>query len=168
MVLWPVVGLLAFDPHAAIVAPPEITVTITGAVGLNGWYTSNVTVDWQVDGETSSSGCDTVTLSADTPGTTITCTAANGGDQTIKSVTIKLDKTAPSAGAAAERPPDSNGWYTQPLTVSSSGQDDERVEATEPPRIAVERRLGVRNLVGGAGGRGLVRHLRYPNGRKSR
>ncbi len=103
VVLWPVVGLLAFDPHAASVAPPEITVTITGAVGLNGWYTSNVTVDWQVDGETSSSGCDTVTLSADTPGTTITCTAANGGDQTIKSVTIKLDKTPPSAAAAAER-----------------------------------------------------------------
>ena len=123
VVLWPVVGLLAFDPRAACVAPPEITVTITGVLGLNGWYPSNVTVDWQVDGETSSSGCDTVTLTADTPGTTITCTAANGGDQTIKSVTIKLDKTPPSAAATAERVPDSNGWYTQPLTVSSSGTD---------------------------------------------
>ncbi len=122
VVLWPVVGLLAFDPRAAV-APPEITVTITGAVGLNGWYSSNVTVDWQVDGETSSIGCDTVTLTADTPGTTITCTAANGGDQTIKSVTIKLDKTPPSAAATADRVPDSNGWYTQPLTVSSSGTD---------------------------------------------
>ncbi len=122
VVLCPLVGLLLFAPRAAAV-PPDISVTITGVLGLNGWYTSNVTVDWQVNGETSSSGCDTVTLTADTIGTLRTCTAENGGDQTSKSVTIKLDRTQPAALAAAERVPDSNGWYNRPLTVSSSGTD---------------------------------------------
>lgn len=116
------VGLLLFAP-SAVATPPEITVTISGTLGLNGWYRSNVTVNWQVGGETSSSGCDTVTLRADTPGTKITCAAENNGDQTIKSVTIRLDKTPPSAAAAAERVPDANGWYNRPLTVSSSGTD---------------------------------------------
>jgi hypothetical protein len=103
--------------------PPEITLTITGTLGLEGWYRSDVTIDWQVVGETASSGCDTVTLTADTPGTKFTCTAQSGPDETIKSVTIKLDKTAPAASAAADRAPDANGWYNSPLTVTSSGTD---------------------------------------------
>ena len=116
------VGLFLFVP-SAVATPPVISVTISGTLGLNGWYRSNVTVNWQVEGETSSSGCDTVTLSADTPGFRITCSAENDGDQTIMSITIKLDKTPPLAAAAADRPPDANGWYTRPLTVSSFGTD---------------------------------------------
>jgi hypothetical protein len=109
--------------RADALLPPEIVVTITGQLGSNAWYRSNVTVDWQVTGETSSSGCDTVTLAADTAGTKLTCTAESNGDETTKSVTIKVDKTPPTASAAADRPPDANGWYNQPLTVSSSGAD---------------------------------------------
>lgn len=130
VLLWSLAGLVVAPaagapPFAArsLATPPEITVTITGTPGLNGWYVSDVTVDWQVDGETSSSGCDTVTFSADTPGTTLTCSAGNGGDQTTKSVTIKLDKTPPASVATPERAPDANGWYNRPLTVSSSATD---------------------------------------------
>ncbi|HET6643199.1 MAG TPA: hypothetical protein VFG93_07980 [Gaiellaceae bacterium] len=110
-------------PNAAAV-PPEVTVTITGTLGLNGWYRSNVTVSWQVVGEDNSSpGCNTQTLITDTPGTKITCTASSGGDETSKSVTIKLDKTAPAVNVAASRPPDANGWYNHALTVAFSGTD---------------------------------------------
>ena len=116
------VGLFLFAP-SAVATPPQITVTISGTLGLNGWYRSNVTVNWQVEGETSSSGCDTVTLSADTPGFRITCSAESNGDQTTMTVTIKLDKTPPSAAAVADRVPDANGWYNRPLTVSSFGTD---------------------------------------------
>jgi len=118
-----VVGLFLLTP-SAVATPPEITVTTSGTLGLNGWYRSNVTVNWQVEGENSSTGCDTRTLSADTPGTRITCMAESAdGDQTSKTVTIKLDKTPPLAAALAERAPDANGWYNRPLTVSSSGTD---------------------------------------------
>jgi hypothetical protein len=109
---------------SAVAVPPEITVTITGTLGLNGWYRSNVTVGWSVIGEDNSSpGCNTQTLITDTPGTKITCTASSGGDETSKSVTIKLDKTAPAVTAAASRPPDANGWYNHALAVAFSGAD---------------------------------------------
>jgi hypothetical protein len=115
-------GLLLFAP-SAIATPPEITVTISGTLGSNGWYRSNVTVNWQVEGETTSSGCDTATLSADTPGTKFTCTADSNGDQTTKSVTIKLDKTLPAAAASPDRVPDANGWYNRLLNVAVTGTD---------------------------------------------
>jgi hypothetical protein len=123
VLLCALVGTFLVVPNATAV-PPEITVTITGTLGLNGWYRSNVTVGWEVVGEENSSpGCNTQTLITDTPGTKITCTATSGGDETSKSVTIKLDKTAPAVSVAASRPPDANGWYNHALTVAFSGTD---------------------------------------------
>lgn len=117
-----VVGMLVLAP-GAVATPPEITVTISGTLGSNGWYTSNVTVKWQVAGESGSSGCETITLSTDTPGTKITCTAQSGDDETTKSTTIRLDKTLPALVTTPERAPDANGWYNRPLTVAFSGTD---------------------------------------------
>jgi hypothetical protein len=115
-------GMLLFAPGAAA-NPPEISVTTVGTLGANGWYRSNVTVNWAVVGAESSTGCDAVTLTVDTPGTKITCSATNGGDATSKSVTIKLDKTAPTAAPVPARQPDANGWYNKPLAVAFSGTD---------------------------------------------
>ena len=122
VLLCALLATLLVTPQASA-NPPEITVSIFGTLGANGWYRSNVTVNWTVVGAEISTGCDAKTLSADTAGTKITCTASSGGDETIKSVTIKLDKTAPSAAAVPTRPPDANGWYNRPLTVSFSGAD---------------------------------------------
>ena len=115
-------GLLLFAPGAAA-NPPEISVTTVGTLGANGWYRSNVTVNWVVAGAETSTGCDAVTLKVDTPGTKITCSATNSGDATSKSVTIKVDRTAPRAAAVPARQPDANGWYNRPLTVAFSGTD---------------------------------------------
>lgn len=103
--------------------PPEITVTIYGTLGSNGWYRSNVTINWAVAGAETSTGCNAVTLTADTLGTKVTCSAVSGGDETTKSVTIKLDKTPPSAAPIPGRPPDANGWYNRPIAVSFAGAD---------------------------------------------
>jgi hypothetical protein len=98
---------------------------ITGTLGANGWYVSNVTVKWTVTGETRTEGCDTQTLSVDTPGQTITCHAWNDDtkEEVLKSVTIKLDKTAP--GLVPDPVPDPNaaGWHNAALTVKFSGSD---------------------------------------------
>jgi hypothetical protein len=79
--------------------PPVITPTIVGTLGNNGWYTDDVTVTWTVvDGEsavTSSTGCDATTISADTAGTTLTCSATSTGGTASQSVTIKRDGTQP-------------------------------------------------------------------------
>jgi hypothetical protein len=108
--------------------PPVITPVITATLGNGGWYVTNVTVNWTVsDPEsviTSSSGCNATTLTTDTGGTRLTCSAASDGGEASATKIIKLDKTAPAvAGAAPDRPADAGGWYRRPVTVAFSGAD---------------------------------------------
>ena len=126
------VGVLVPAPSATGVpgdpTPPVITATISGTLGANGWYTSNVTVNWRVEDPEStileSSGCDARTLTADTAGSALTCSARTDVWQNSVSVTIKLDKTAPEVTSAApERAPDSGGWYNRPVTFAFGGTD---------------------------------------------
>jgi hypothetical protein len=84
----------------ADVTPPVITPQVTGTLGNNGWYRSDVTVNWSISdpesGVTSSTGCAPTNLTADTPGATLTCSATNGvGLSASAPITIKIDKTAP-------------------------------------------------------------------------
>jgi hypothetical protein len=117
-------GMLLVAPGAsALTAALDIQVTTVGTLGSNGWYVSNVTVRWTVTGETWHN-CSTQTLNVDTPGTKITCSARNGDvEEATKSVTIKLDKTAPATSIALERQADANGWYNRPFTVAWNGSD---------------------------------------------
>src|SRR5438034_411939 len=80
--------------------PPVITPTISGTMGPNGWYRSNVSVIWSAadpeSGIASSNGCSGTTLTADTSGITLTCSSTNGAAlPNSASVTIKIDKTPP-------------------------------------------------------------------------
>lgn len=93
-------GSLTITAQSTDTTPPVIAPTVTGTLGQNGWYTSNVTVSWSVtDAESaidSSGGCATTTISADTAGTTLTCTATSAGGTASASVTVKRDATAPN------------------------------------------------------------------------
>ncbi|MGH2920883.1 MAG: hypothetical protein ACRDKU_02295, partial [Gaiellaceae bacterium] len=75
--------------------PPVVTPVISGTLGAEGWYTSNVTVNWSVvDPESiilSTTGCDARTLIADTASTRLTCTAESDGGETTVAKTFKLD-----------------------------------------------------------------------------
>jgi hypothetical protein len=127
--LLPIFGAaLLLAPVAAggpTVPAASVTPVITGTLGTNGWYTSNVTVNWVFNPlPLSSSGCDARTLVTDTAATSITCTAVFAGDITITvTVTIRIDKTPPSVAGGADRPPDANGWYNRPLVIGFSGID---------------------------------------------
>ena len=107
--------------------PPVVAPVIFGTLGLNGWYTSNVTVNWTVqDPEStilSTSGCDARTLTTDSVGVTLQCTAESDGGITQVTKTFPLDKTAPTASASAARGADSNGWYNRAVDISFSGSD---------------------------------------------
>jgi hypothetical protein len=120
-------GALAAPDVPGDPTPPVVTPVITGTLGLNGWYTTNVTLNWLVsDAESiilSTTGCDATTLTADTSGQTRTCSATSDGGKTTVEKTFKLDKTPPVANAAALRAPDSNGWYNHALNVSFNGSD---------------------------------------------
>jgi hypothetical protein len=79
--------------------PPVITKVVTGTLGNNGWYTSNVGVDWSVSDAqsaiSSQSGCDDLSVTSDQQATTYTCTATSAGGMSTESVTIKRDATPP-------------------------------------------------------------------------
>ena len=123
-------ALVAAGPAAAVDGtPPAITFEVIGTQGANGWYVSAVTVRWQVadpeSGIKVTSGCDTTLLTADTPGTRLTCSATNMIDVTSSvSLTMKIDRTPPAVtGVSPDRAPDSAGWYTRPVTFAFAGAD---------------------------------------------
>jgi hypothetical protein len=108
---------------------PVITPNVSGTLGNNGWYTSDVTVSWGVSDPdspiSSSSGCATTTITTDTAGTTLTCTATSAGGTSSESVTIKRDATAPTDVATTldRSLPDHNGWYNAPVGWTTAGTD---------------------------------------------
>jgi hypothetical protein len=124
--------------------PPAIVPHVAGIRGDNGWYTGDVTVTWDVvDDETpdtvSSSGCEPVTIAADTTGTTITCSAASSGGSALQSVQIARDATPPTLACA---PTPSTLWPPNgklvPVDVSvsladaTSGADGFELTAAPP------------------------------------
>jgi hypothetical protein len=105
--------------------PPVITPLIAGTLGNNGWYTSNVTVSWTVadaqSGVATSSGCGSTSLTSDTAGTTLTCSATNGdGYSNSVSVMIKIDKTDPTISHSS---PSTSPWYNADVTSNWSCSD---------------------------------------------
>jgi probable HAF family extracellular repeat protein len=85
--------------------PPVITPIVTGSIGANGWYTSDVNVSWTVtdniDPNPTKTGCTTTTVTTETASQVITCSATDHSNNTAShSVTIKLDKTIPALGTS--------------------------------------------------------------------
>jgi N-acetylneuraminic acid mutarotase len=96
-----VATLEAFTPQIIDTTPPVIIPTVTPAPNTQGWNNTDVTISWGVSDKessiASSTGCDTITLTEETAGTTLTCSATNGaGLSNSASVTVKIDKTPPS------------------------------------------------------------------------
>jgi hypothetical protein len=109
-------------------APPSVgTVTpiIYGTQGANGWYVTNVTVNWVIQPlpYLQSEGCDARTVVADTVGLDLTCQVwwADGNER--KTITIRRDATAPTVIAVPARAADANDWYNHALPVGFSGTD---------------------------------------------
>lgn len=82
------------------ITPPEITPVITGETGNDGWYTGDVKVEWDVtDPESnisSTNGCETIDVTSDTAGDTITCEATSAGGTDSQSIVIKRDTESPT------------------------------------------------------------------------
>ncbi|GAB5078933.1 hypothetical protein ARTHROSP310_20750 [Arthrobacter sp. AD-310] len=111
---------------------PEISYTLSPANpdGSNGWYKSDVVLDWTVSEEDSPStlettGCQDQTISADQVATDYTCSAASdGGAAGPVTVNLKKDGTAPTVGASgADGTPGNDGWYTSDVEASFTGTD---------------------------------------------
>lgn len=88
---------LAFVPSLDT-TPPNVSAAVSGRLGANGWYLSDVSVEWVVSDteSTASFSCPQNRITADTSGAAFSCTATSAGGTTVGSVTIKRDATAPT------------------------------------------------------------------------
>ena len=107
---------------------PVIVPTVTPPPGMGGWNTTTpVTVTWSVTdptGITSSSGCSSTTLTMETAGLTLTCTATNGASITgSASVTVQIDTTPPIISPTLTPPPNANGWNNTSVSVTWNASD---------------------------------------------
>jgi hypothetical protein len=94
----------------------------------SGWHTDDVRVTWAWDPleADETSGCDIKTFSADTSpaGIAEQCVVRWGTVTLEATATIHLDKTAPViTGARPARPPDHDGWWTDPVAFTFVASD---------------------------------------------
>jgi hypothetical protein len=115
-------GAACVPGEARALDPP--TASCNGG-GCGGWFRSGVTVSWSYNasGATGASGCGSASVGDDTTGATFTCTVSYGGSFVGSSVTVKKDSSPPGVTGSATRGPDSNGWYTSPVSFSFEGDD---------------------------------------------
>ncbi len=108
---------------------PSAALTVTaGTLGSNGWYTSDVTVD--TDGTDGISNPTTCTADAEQTTETAgqvfngSCTNAAGLTTNADPLTVKLDKTGPSAALTVTAGTlGGGGWYRSDVTISTTGAD---------------------------------------------
>jgi hypothetical protein len=104
--------------------PPVITPTVTGPLGNDAWYTGDVEVNWAVTDPdstvSSSTGCDSASVTADTTGVTFTCSATSGGGNATQSVTVRRDATAPSVSCGSAE----GGWHASDVSIACTGTDN--------------------------------------------
>jgi hypothetical protein len=128
---WTATGSLTLAVTRVDTTPPVITPVVTGTLGDNGWYRSDVKIAWTVadpDGPTSS--CAPSTLTHDTVSATFRCTAKSAGGETTQSVTVKRDITPPVISLVGEdvhpnrilrKPPTTDTSYAFVASDSFSG-----------------------------------------------
>jgi len=121
-------GTITANFNLADTTPPVITKVITGTSGAHSWYTSDVAVAWTVADPESSvvidSGCGTQTFTTETASAVSSCSAHSAGGSSSDSVTLRIDKTGPSASLAVTAgTAGTNGWYTSDVTIHASGTD---------------------------------------------
>ena len=108
---------------------PTVTHGVSPAANANDWNNSDLTVTFTARDDDSGSGIarvtDPVNVSVETAGRLVAGSATDtAGNVGTDSVTVKLDKTAPSISAAiASGVVGSNGWYLGPVKVRFSCAD---------------------------------------------
>jgi hypothetical protein len=97
-------------------SPPVIVPHVSGTIGNNGWYVSDVVVTWTVTDLESdvvaTSGCTPSTQTTDGASITTTCSATSDGGTSSVPVTFKRDVTSPSVVFTGNA-----GTYTVDQTV---------------------------------------------------
>ena len=122
-------------------SPPEVTPSVDGTLGDNGWYTGDVAVSFTVvdigsDPVQQGAGCAGRTVAADQDDESYTCTAESfGGVTTASTLAVRRDAIAPELDITATVPGGSytaGSWTNLPVTVDFDCTDNLSGVATQP------------------------------------
>jgi hemolysin type calcium-binding protein len=135
-------GAWLWRPASDDLTPPVIRPVVSGTAGANGWYVSDVSVSWDVQDPESAatSACASTTVTADTAGTTLTCTATSGGGTATGTYVVRRDTTPPVVTCAS--PPQSFEIYqlgvfvTAAVTDLTSGPASPAVQGATSTQVA--------------------------------
>ena len=124
-------GVWLWRPATDDITPPTVAPAVSGTLGSNGWYVSDVGVSWTVDDAESEisarAGCDATVVDADTASTTFTCTATSAGGTTVGSVAVKRDVTPPVVSCPSPAPVfevfQVGGWVRAAVADATSGPE---------------------------------------------
>ena len=128
---------------SSVAAANTLTVTCAPAAAGGGcdesgaWQLSPVTVTWQASPvPTSVSGCASRTYND--VATTVSCEVWWGPNGTAPSQSISfplnVETSSPSATATPDRPPDVNGWYNHPVSVTFAGSAFSGISSCTAPQ----------------------------------
>lgn len=115
-------------PPITDTTPPVITPDVSGTLGNNDFYLSDVNISWTItDAESSvsnQSGCDAQIVTSDTSGVTFICIATSDGGTNSQSVTVKRDATSPNISFVLRTPAaNANGWNNSDVTINWNCSD---------------------------------------------
>ena len=110
------------------------TVVASGAAGNNGWYTSDVDVDFTATDALSGLDSATKRVTSSSEGAAVEVSSPAFTDRAGNTTTpagavtktFKIDKTSPKAPSAAlSTPAGTTGWHTAPVTVTFTDEGDQ-------------------------------------------
>ena len=134
----PVTFALKYDATA-----PAASASLARGPDANGWYSKPITVSFT--GSDATSGIASCTAPGTYTGPDAAAASVGGsctdaaGNRTTAAASIPYDSTAPSAVAVPDRPPDANGWYSKPLSITFKGNDGGSGVASCTPPIRYAR-----------------------------
>jgi hypothetical protein len=116
-------GPASFGPIKYDATPPAVSLSLARGPDSGNWY--NHPVDFHASGSDNLSGiasCNSGTIGGGgSVAATCTDSAGNSGSA---GASVNYDGSAPSIDSVTlDRPPDSNGWYNHPVTVTFHGSD---------------------------------------------
>jgi hypothetical protein len=130
--------------------PPQVTgAAFERGADSNGWYNRPVAVAFAgADATSGIASCDRPTYSGPDGGSLQVagvCRDVAGNTSAPAAAALRYDATPPAVSATPDRPPDGNGWYRKPLTVTFAGSDAASGVAAcpGPARYAGPEREGV-------------------------
>lgn len=106
--------------------PPTISAAPDRPANASDWYGADVTVAFTCADATSGVGtCPASEVVSDEGSMPVSATATDqaGNQATSSPLTIRLDRTAPTAQVAATTAPNALGWYRTDVTFTTSGTD---------------------------------------------